>query len=114
MTIVNKRFYKIQPKSEKSGFQRLSVTKLGYLDPSIEQIHAFKSDNEKYLRILFNKDPDLALVSELDRRLSHLVDYTVEDRNEELDELFVSCLPRKEGKTYILYFDRPTYTRIES
>lgn len=111
---MNRRFYRII--KERGSFRRTDLTKLGHLDAQIEQVHAFRDGDMRYLRIAFNTPPSSELIAALDKKVFGMGEMEVIDSayNDELEALYVSCLPREGSKNYLLYFDRPTYTRIES
>ena len=100
-----KIYYKIN--KESATFRRLQLTNLGWTDTAIQEIHAFKKGDDRYLRIAFNKKPESKLLKEIDRRVVNMGD--LKQTKEDLEDLFQACLDRKEDKTYLLYFDRDTY-----
>lgn len=109
---MNKRFYQIN--QERAGFQRLQLTKVGHLDPCVETIHTFTNGDGRYLRIGFNCEPSSQFLEILDKRIKSFGKLTLCFNSDDLEKLFESCLPRQAPKKYLLYFDRPTYTRQES
>lgn len=105
------RFYRII--KEEPNFARIKLTKLGHLDSSIEQIHTFKDDQNRFIRIKFNKEPSNEVVQQLDKHINLFGQLEVVNNDEGLEDLFISCLPRQGNKKYLLYFDRSFYTRVE-
>jgi hypothetical protein len=94
---------------------RTSLTKLGHLDENIQTVHAFKNGNDRrYLRVSVNDKTPKEVISKIDKRINSMGELTkIGDFSTELDNLFTQCLERNGDKTYLLYFDRPTFTKVD-
>lgn len=103
------RFYKII--QEKNTFKRTDLTKVGWIDESIDTIHAFKKGDDRYLKITFDTKPTDEVIKQVDKKIFSMgkLELVPETEDDKLVKLFTKCLSREEDMNYLVHFDKATY-----
>lgn len=104
------KFYKI--KQEANGFSRPRLTSMGHIHEDVQTIHTFKdAPDNRYIRVGYSDNSNDEASKLVENKLKGMCSYETCSDSDSLDKLFESCKDRKEGRNYILYFDRATFVR---